>query len=146
LCGDNALTEGEIMLCKAYEQRGRDDLADCVKNGRKFQRLEYVIGNVLLFMYRGRTDPWLVGTLNGMVEAFLGEKAGPLPTSSEDWTEWALARHANDPGLGEIMKLEGEKELYTPEHLLPESEEAGGVDVETVMPPDSAGPAPLAVQ
>ena len=136
------------MLCEAYKQRGRTDLADCVRNGRKFQRLEYVIGNVVLFMYQGTVcDPFLTGVLEGMVKAFLGDEAGTLPTSSEGWTEWALARHADDPGLGEIMELEGKSKLYrfVPSHLLPESE-AEGMEVETAMTLVSASSTPLAVK
>jgi hypothetical protein len=136
------------MLCEAYEQRGRTDLADCVRGGRKYQRFDYVIGNVMLFMYEGTVcGQYLVGVLNVMVEAFLGDKAGVLPTSSEGWVEWALARHADDPGLGEIMELEGKSKLYrfVPSHLLTESE-AEGVEVETAMTLVSASSTPLAVK
>jgi hypothetical protein len=86
LFGNNTLTEGEVMLCEAYEQRGRSDLADCVRNGRKYQRLEYVIGNVILFLYAGGGsfgDATLLGMLNGLVDAFQGDKAGPLPETRE---------------------------------------------------------------
>jgi hypothetical protein len=102
------------MLCEAYEQRGRSDLADCVRNGRKYQRLEYVIGNVILFMYAGSSfgDAVLLGMLNGLVEAFQGDKAWPLPNTREAWFEWALSRHSDDPGLPEIMVLEETSALY----------------------------------
>ena len=137
------------MLCEAYKQKGRTDLADCVRNGRKFQRLEYVIGNVVLFMYQGTVcGPFLLGVLNGMVKAFLGDEAGVSPTSSEGWTEWALARHADDPGLSDVMELEGRSKLYRPSlpsHPHSESE-ADGVEVETAVPLESTDPAPLAVQ
>lgn len=104
------------MLCEAYERRGRSDLADCVKSGRRYQRLEYVIGNITLFMYAGGKfgDPCLLGILNGLVDAFQGDKAGPLPSSREAWFQWALARYIDDPGLPDVMALEEISALYRP--------------------------------
>jgi hypothetical protein len=101
------------MLCEEYERRARPDLADCVKKGRKYQRLEYVVGNVILFHYAGsKGEPWLMGILNGMVDSFLGPKAGPLPEAAEEWVEWALARHSDVPGLPEVMELESKSKLF----------------------------------
>jgi hypothetical protein len=144
LFGNNALTEGEVMLCEAYEQRGRSDLADCVRNGRKYQRLEYVIGNVILFMYAGGGsfgDATLLGMLNGLVDAFQGDKAGPLPETREAWFEWALSRHSDDPGLPEIMVLEETSALYrskwSPDENS-ESDEDAADDVEESVPVASA--------
>jgi len=107
------MTEGELMLCEAYEQRGRTDLADCVRLGRKYQRLEYIVGNILLFMYDGPTgEPYLVGMLNGLVDAFRGSENGPLPRTKSEWIEWALEQHASDPGMSEIMASEETSALY----------------------------------
>jgi len=102
------------MLCEAYERRGRADLAQCVKEGRKYQRLEYVLGNFTLFSFAGSSngDAILLGMLNGLVDALQVAKAGPLPTTREAWFEWALSRHSDDPGLPEIMVLEETSALY----------------------------------
>ena len=103
----------------------------------------------MLFRYQGTVcGPFLDGVLNGMVKAFLGDEAGVLPTSSEGWAEWALARHADDPGLSDVMELEGRSKLYRPSlpsHPHSESE-ADGVEVGTAVPLESADPALLAVQ
>lgn len=66
-----------------------------------------------MFLYDGPNgSKWLLGWLNGMVDSFLGDQAAPLPTSREAWIEWALAQHSDDPGLPEIMELEGKSALY----------------------------------
>jgi hypothetical protein len=132
------MTEGEIMLCEAYDRRGRLDLSHCVRSGRKYQRLEYLLGSQGMFLYDGPTGlKWLLGWLNAMVDSFLGEKAGPLPTSREAWIEWALAQHSDNPGLPEIMELEGDSALYRPQPWSPKStaiDPAAETDVVSRMP------------
>ena len=112
--GDNAMTEGELMLCAAYERRGRSDLAQCVKTGRKYQRLEGVVGNLRLFSCcDGPTgDPWVLGMLNGLVDAFQGSNEDSLPKTRDAWIEWAYSRHSKDPGLPRIMELEKISVIY----------------------------------
>jgi hypothetical protein len=127
------------MLCEAYERRGRADLAQCVKEGRKYQRLEYVLGNITLFMFAGSSngDATLLGMLNGLVDAFQGYKTGSLPETREAWFEWALSQHSDDPGLPEIMILEETSDLYRSKWSPDEnsvSDEDAADDVEESVP------------
>lgn len=116
--GDNAMTEGELMLCEAYERRGRSDLAECVKTGRKYQRLEGVVSNLRLFLaYNGPNgDPLIIGMLNGLVDAFERPIADSLPKSRDEWIQWAYSRHSDDPGLPRIMELEKTSIIYRSHH------------------------------
>ena len=42
--GDNALTSTEVALARAYDDLGRSDLGDCVRGGKKYQRLLFSVG------------------------------------------------------------------------------------------------------
>ncbi|OAQ98036.1 hypothetical protein LLEC1_01433 [Akanthomyces lecanii] len=42
--GSNELAQEELFLAHAFRERGRDDLARCVLNGRKVQRLLFALG------------------------------------------------------------------------------------------------------
>lgn len=126
------------MLCEVYERRGRSDLADCVRSGRRYQRLEHLLGEPGFLDYDSPiSTPWLLGALNGMVTAFLGDQAGPLPNTREDWIQWALARHSDDPGLPEVMELDTKEALSRPAPPVsaPEVMEDGDeTEAKTAMP------------
>jgi hypothetical protein len=96
-------------------------------------------------MYDGPiVGPYLIGILNGMVDAFLGDQSGSLPTTVHAWVEWALARYPGDPGLPEIMELEGKNELYRPNSLSPALSESNA-EADQVEPEVSSELAVLAL-
>jgi hypothetical protein len=112
-CGDNTLTESEKYLCEIYERRNRHDLAQCVKNGRLYQRLENFIGNEnALASTAPIAAPYLIGFLNGMIKAFLGDNAADDFDTTSDWVSWAMERHRDDPFLPMVRKLEGKSDMY----------------------------------
>jgi hypothetical protein len=79
--GDNSLSIEEYLLIDEYEKRGRPDLADCIRSGRKYNRLNHVLGSEFVLV-----------RVNAMTEAFLGEEAGILPQTDIAWREWALGK------------------------------------------------------
>lgn len=99
--GDNAITLEERLLCKAYEARGRQDLSDCVKNGRVYQRLRYILH---CSDFVSLPDSTVLGTLNGLASAI--DPSIRLPSSIVEWEEQAMKRHHSDPDLPEVTELD----------------------------------------
>jgi len=99
----NALSNDERYLRHCYIMNGRQDLADCVNEGRIHQRLNCFIGGGL-----------------GYKEARLHQLrciAILLHTQAVDheweyeaaWIGRAMDRHSQDPHIGEIVRLEEAK-------------------------------------
>lgn len=63
-----------------------------MKGGRIYQRLKDVVGQ----------KPEL-HSLNGLRNAFLGDKAGPPAATIEEWCELAKERYKDDEGLVRVM-------------------------------------------
>nr|XP_031859378.1 uncharacterized protein CI109_005219 [Kwoniella shandongensis]KAA5526450.1 hypothetical protein CI109_005219 [Kwoniella shandongensis] len=93
--GNNALTEEELILIGAHESMGRPDLADCVRNGRIYQRLMESIRD---------DDPFgpHLHRINALREAFLGEQAGKPYNSIDEWRTAKLHEYRDDKRIGEI--------------------------------------------
>ena len=79
-------------MIEAYRRLGRDDLAGCVAQGKKFQRLRSQI------LEKGIPD---VRVLNATRRAILEQEDGieGEPQSREEWFKVALARYQDDPGV-----------------------------------------------
>lgn len=79
---------------EVYEELGRSDLADHVRRGKKFQRLEDNMS--------GGTG-WQ--SMAAMTRAFMkqDEDATGVPKSKEEWMKGIVERHAGDVFLGKHL-------------------------------------------
>ncbi|WVQ81569.1 hypothetical protein IAT38_003693 [Cryptococcus sp. DSM 104549] len=94
--GDNSLTSEELQLVDAFTRFGRPDLADCLRNGRLYHR----INDILDFR---SWNPSLPG-INATREALLRDKVGPSVTSMAAWRKEAMAKWGDDPRLKEAAE------------------------------------------
>ncbi|WVQ79860.1 hypothetical protein IAT38_001960 [Cryptococcus sp. DSM 104549] len=88
-----SLTEAELLLISAYERFGRPDLADCVRHGRLYQCLAYVVNSC--------TDPD-VGDVNRLREVILGDQAGEPWETLEDWEMAMAEKYRSDPKAADL--------------------------------------------
>lgn len=77
--GSNELTAWELSLANAYEDLGRGDLAECVRRGKKFQRLR----DLLEF------DIQEVEHLHALYRAFVESDLTSADTEPQTVAEWA---------------------------------------------------------
>lgn len=85
--GFNELSKEEIILCDVYACRGRSDLAECVKNGRIYQRLRDLIGQSnVISSPKSRLHSALVGLAGAMTR----QNPSTLPYSLHEWESIAL--------------------------------------------------------
>ena len=70
----NALSRTEQTLASAYEALGRADLAECVRNGREYQRLSLCVGS---------KAPW--DEIQFLVELFPQSAAVPVRCTEQEW-------------------------------------------------------------
>lgn len=90
----------------AYERLGRPDLANLVRNGKKFQRLSFLLSGQ-------EVD---VVDLNGIRKAFLdlADDVEGLPTCMDEWIEASVERYSQDEGvkqiLGDLKKVTAESD------------------------------------
>ncbi|WVO17988.1 hypothetical protein L204_105686 [Cryptococcus depauperatus] len=98
--GYNALGVREVTLIEAYRDLGRSDLADHVRNGRKYHRLF----DVLFREYVTLT------TLNALRRAFLGLPDGRqgLPQTLKEWIQEAKTNYAEDQNLAIMLQRSDE--------------------------------------
>ncbi|KAI0452019.1 hypothetical protein F5B21DRAFT_484857 [Xylaria acuta] len=75
--GSNQLTEEELRLATIFRERGRGDLANCVTEGRKLQRLFFALG----------PDTGSHGDRKTLINLFMGLKRAFDPVK-EEWEEW----------------------------------------------------------
>ncbi|KAL7419952.1 hypothetical protein Q5752_004915 [Cryptotrichosporon argae] len=94
--GNNDMNPGEVLLANAYETLGRPDLAQCVRDGKKYQRLALCA--------RNRTPYRQACWLNALREA-VGEKIDK-DESLENWIARLKVTHADDERLKRVIKLE----------------------------------------
>jgi hypothetical protein len=99
--GENSLTKEEILLAETYEQLERPDLAECVRGGRRYHRLDSIL--TLLLPYHG--EEMTLGHLTSLTRAFLGEET-PLPDKLDDWIVWAKGFHNGNPDLEAVSILD----------------------------------------
>ncbi|WWC96661.1 hypothetical protein V866_003533 [Kwoniella sp. B9012] len=108
--GDNSLREAERILIECYELHGRSDLADCVRRGKLYTRLEGI----------GNYDPLCVK--KGFREVFgddIPEDFHP-PENDVDWRIYMMKRYENLEELKKVMedygwsieRAENEKEKW----------------------------------
>ncbi|KAK8000591.1 hypothetical protein PG990_013191 [Apiospora arundinis] len=91
--GSNELAEDEVKFARMYEDRGRPDLARCVREGRKIQRLAFATDN----LNGGERDA--IGLFGGLRSAF-------DPGDDLDWEAWkkaALERYKDDQVLQGLL-------------------------------------------
>ncbi|WVW80440.1 hypothetical protein I302_102422 [Kwoniella bestiolae CBS 10118] len=94
--GSNEMTEDEKSLIETYVRLGREDLADCVRNGRLYTRLQRI----------GQYDK--AYKKSGFREVFdvIPSDFDP-PKTDADWTVYMIRRYAHDVGLqGYMAKYE----------------------------------------
>lgn len=110
--GINRMTPEEKLLCEAYISKGRNDLAECVRNARLHQRISdmFKCGYWPLL-----PDENLLGMLNGLADAIAPSDKDILPTTLQQWQQETMARHADDPDLPTVVELENNlKEIRPP--------------------------------
>ncbi|KAL5363031.1 hypothetical protein BJX96DRAFT_111919 [Aspergillus floccosus] len=96
--GSNMLTADELRLAEVFRDKGREDLANCVINGRKAQRFFFGLGTDASYV---NTQTFL-SLFAGLQEAFC--------SGNEEWENWkaeALERWKSD---GLITRLLGQSE------------------------------------
>lgn len=97
--GSNALTKEEQLLIEAHEANDRSDLAQCVSNGRIYQRLKDA-------MRYDSPEGIRLSTVNALREAFLGERAGKGFDSLWDWGNVVLERYGGDEKVQHLLERE----------------------------------------
>jgi len=95
--GSNELAKDELRLADIYRERGREDLAKCVIEGRKFQRLFFALGPDGAFWDR-----------KAFVDLFMGLKRtfGFGDVGWEEWKGKALEKWESDDVLRGLLELE----------------------------------------
>ena len=99
--GNNSQTLEEDLLCEAYEHLERPDLAECVRGGRRYQRLHDILFH--WDPYYGEASA--LGQITGLTRAFEGEDKD-LPTTLGGWIEWAKEMYKGNPDLELIIDLD----------------------------------------
>nr|XP_019050677.1 hypothetical protein I302_01116 [Kwoniella bestiolae CBS 10118]OCF29607.1 hypothetical protein I302_01116 [Kwoniella bestiolae CBS 10118] len=95
--GDNSLREAEKLLIEYYEGAGRPDLADCVKGGKLYTRLEMI----------GNYDPMYVKW--GFREIFGEDIPADFnpPRQDVEWRVYMMRRYEGHEGLKKVMQEYG---------------------------------------
>jgi hypothetical protein len=96
----NTLSNDERYLRECYILNGRQDLADCVQEGRIHQRLNCFIGGGLGYKE---------SRLHQLVEHEYEDEAA--------WIARAMDRHSQDPYLDDIIRFENAKITGRPPQL-----------------------------
>nr|XP_031859377.1 uncharacterized protein CI109_005218 [Kwoniella shandongensis]KAA5526449.1 hypothetical protein CI109_005218 [Kwoniella shandongensis] len=97
--GSNTLTVEENLLIQAHETNNRPDLAHCVRNGRRYQRLKDA-------MRYDRPEGIRLGTINALREAFLGKEAGTGYESLFEWGNVVMDKYREDQKVHDLLKRE----------------------------------------
>lgn len=92
----NGLTKAEEALVSELEARGRPDIANAVRGGRKYHCLLRLVDGPAI---PGAAGGITLGSIWGTRLAFQGLEAGEKPASLDEWYADALAQYANEPGL-----------------------------------------------
>jgi hypothetical protein len=91
-CRNNELRSLEVQLCQSLLDRGRGDLADAVRGGRKWHRLDDLLGGHI---------PEHEGAV-GLRLAF--NPAAQFPSSKDEWIKEGMAKYADDEALLSIAE------------------------------------------
>lgn len=91
--GSNDLGDDEIVFARIFEEKGRQDLADCVWKGRLQHRFEFCCGYDL--------EDWdcFVGLFQGLRDAAAVDQG----LEWEEWKAVALQRYKDDSGLQQLL-------------------------------------------
>ncbi|OCF43234.1 hypothetical protein I317_02944 [Kwoniella heveanensis CBS 569] len=95
----NEMTHEENLLIAAYEKHGRSDLAECVRNGRIFQRLSRI--GRYTFNY------WKDGFRKVFGEIPLPDFDPPKGREDDRWRLYMMQRYKDHEGLKAAMKRFG---------------------------------------
>ncbi|WVQ65203.1 uncharacterized protein L199_003376 [Kwoniella botswanensis] len=95
--GSNSLTHPEELLVQQYEKMGYSDLADCVRDGRLYLRLDRI----------GYYDS--AYKKSGFREVFGDDVPSDFtpPEHDVDWRVFSMKRYQKDEGLKEVMNRFG---------------------------------------
>ncbi len=96
--GSNALAPDELRLAEIFREKGREDLATCVLEGRKVQRFLFALGPEISFLDE-----------NVFVSLFEGLQAALHSKGREAWECWrtrALENWKNEEILLELQQSE----------------------------------------
>lgn len=95
--GHNDLAADELRLADIFQERGRQDLAQCVIRGRKIQRFFFALGPDISFLDK-----------KTFTDLFMGMKR-LFDTGEGGWEQWkdrALEKWKDDESLQALVKLE----------------------------------------
>ncbi|KAI9883524.1 MAG: hypothetical protein M1823_004713 [Watsoniomyces obsoletus] len=112
----NRLADGELELAAIYRERGRDDLAQFVLNGRLLQRFWFSLEDVL----SDEPDTSLV-FFKGLLSA-AGVDVGPEEDWWKKWKEWALKEYHDDEPLQQLLRDEQQSKSSEPQPSQPHSQ------------------------
>jgi hypothetical protein len=96
--GNNALDKDELRLANIFRERGLEDLAQCVTQGRKVQRFFFGLGTETSFLDKST----FTSLFKGLQQAFSLEE-------EEDWEQWkdsALGKWEDNEFLQALLNLE----------------------------------------
>ena len=103
--GDMALSELEVKLCEAYERRGRQDLADCVKNARVYQLLDSYLGTDF-YTYEDNLRRYFLGHFHAMQRTLDPSCTLDTSTSIPRWISQMTKKHEGDEGLTVVKEMD----------------------------------------
>ncbi len=95
--GSNGLSPEELELAAIFERRGRNDLADMVRNGRKMQRFLFFNGGGV-----SHEQEEFEAMFQGLRAAWAGHNNEPGPYQT--WKDEALKKYAGDEQLMHLLR------------------------------------------
>nr|XP_018265006.1 uncharacterized protein I303_03188 [Kwoniella dejecticola CBS 10117]OBR87164.1 hypothetical protein I303_03188 [Kwoniella dejecticola CBS 10117] len=95
--GSNALSHAEKMLIECYKRHSREDLAECVRKGKLYLRLERI----------GMYEPAF--TKKGFREVFGDDMPKDInpPEDDDGWREYMIDRYKDDEDVKEVIARYG---------------------------------------
>ncbi|KAI5857336.1 hypothetical protein GGS23DRAFT_607908 [Durotheca rogersii] len=105
--GSNELADEELLLARVFCERGREDLARCVLDGRKVQRLLFALGPGGASHEDRRTFARLFMGLKRALDPGHGSKGEKRGREEEEWERWmarALVRWEHDGLLQAVLE------------------------------------------
>ncbi|KAK3680703.1 hypothetical protein B0T22DRAFT_466846, partial [Podospora appendiculata] len=90
--GANELADDELLLARVFREKGREDLARCVLDGRKIQRVLFALGPGGASHEDGKTFARLFTGLKRVFDLEHGsDDEGELGREEEAWEAWRAA-------------------------------------------------------
>ncbi|WWC60076.1 uncharacterized protein I303_102639 [Kwoniella dejecticola CBS 10117] len=95
---NDSLSDREIALINAYESLQRPDLAECVKNGRKYHRLVDLLRHNIIN----------IGVINALERSFLNlpDTHTGQPSTMENWIDAKKEEYRSDKGLQTLLRMQ----------------------------------------